>query len=60
MRQPVRRERVIGFNQALRSLEALLHLAERGYAFRIRRRGRPDTRLARSKTARRPPGGRKI
>ena len=46
MKKALRRERVIGFAQAQRSLEALLHFVKRGYAFRIRRRGRPDARLA--------------
>ena len=46
MKKALRRERVIGFAQAQRSLDALLHLVKRGYCFRITRRGRSDARLA--------------
>ena len=45
MKKIQRRERVIGFTQAQRSLDALLNLVKQGYSFRIRRRGRPDARL---------------
>jgi hypothetical protein len=45
MKRAIRRERVVGFSQAQRSFIALLHLVKRGYAFRIKRRGRPDARL---------------
>jgi hypothetical protein len=45
MRKALRRERVIGFAQARRSLDALLNLVKQGYTFRIKRRGRSDARL---------------
>lgn len=45
MKKVLRRERVVGFAQAQRSLEALLHMVKRGYTFRIKRRGLPDAHL---------------
>ena len=47
MKKPQRPERVVGFAQARRSMQALLRLVERGYPFRIKRRGKPDARLVR-------------
>ncbi len=45
MRRVLRRERVVGFAQARRSMDALVHLVQRGYCFRIKRRGHPDASL---------------